>query len=94
MLNIASRKAFGIGTNKEIEVALNIFEKVLLINHQHYHKQNNPKYHIEIIKGQAYFYLGYIYYHGCEVPVNIAKAKEYFELGKLLQNENCLKIKI
>lgn len=94
MISVAYRLAFGKGTDKDMTNALNMFEKVLCIDYTYYHKQANPKFNIEIIKGEACYYLGFIYQHGWGVEIDMVKARNYYEQGKALCDTRCMQLSL
>jgi len=94
MLSMAYQLAFGKGTAINTNHALELFEKILNLDHGHYHQQNISKFHLEIIKGEACYYLGYIYQFGAGVQINTDKAKYYYELGNQLKDTKCMQIKL
>lgn len=89
MLSLAYCYAFGARTEKQVNQAIELFERVTLVDATYFHKQSDRKYYIEIIQGEAYYYLGYIFKIGLGIPIDLAKSQGYFQLGKELKNRRC-----
>lgn len=90
LLSLAYCNAFAIGTEENIPAALRLFNTCIQSEASVFHKQSDRRFYLEIIHGEAYYFLGYIYKHGRGVAQDSEKALSYFQLGKACKNDRCI----
>ena len=90
LLSLAYCNAFAIGTEENIPAAIRLFNECIQSKASVFHKQSDRRFYMEMIHGEAYYFLGYIYKHGRGVEQNSEKALSYFQLGIACKNDRCI----